>query len=280
MPEFNRNLKVNFEETDLARARFAVRGTNSKVMLDVGAHHGTSTEDFAIAGWRVHAFEPDPTNRKGFVRRLGSFENVTVDERAVSDVDGNEVTLFASEESSGITSMLAFTEGHEPIATIKTVRLDTFMAEQNITDVDFLKIDTEGYDLMVLQGFPWGTVRPPVVLCEFEDNKTTNLGYSTEDMLAFLTNLGYTLLVSEWHPIERYGIAHSFRRITRYDKVGPPTSSWGNILAVTDPDDADLMMELAPSIVKRRASRRDVPLRSLWFDVWRKRATKNISVPQ
>jgi len=244
-------------------------------MLDVGAHHGTSTKPFAERGWRVHAFEPDPTNRAGFVKNLAAFDNVTVDPRAVSNVDGEELTLYDSEESSGITSLLAFTDGHKPVTTVQTVRLDTFMDEQEINDVDFLKMDTEGFDLMVLRGFPWGEVHPTVVLCEYEDNKTTNLGYTTADMIEFLVALDYTLLVSEWHPIERYGIAHSFRQLSRYEGTTPRTSSWGNLLAVADPGDAETMMALAPSLVRRRNEDKDARVPSMLFDCWKRLSAKD-----
>ena len=48
---------------------------------------------------------------------------------------------------------------------------------------------------------------------------------------------GYSVLLSEWHPIERYGIRHSWRRLRRY-----PTEisehAWGNFIALdTDPGD-------------------------------------------
>jgi hypothetical protein len=82
--------------------------------------------------------------------------------------------------------------------------------------VDFLKIDTEGHDLFVLQGFPWERNRPQVIECEFEDLKSKPLGYTTKDMADFLVGKGYTVYVSEWHPILKYGQRHDWHRLQKY----------------------------------------------------------------
>ncbi len=39
------------------------------VMVDVGAHYGSSLRPFAKDGWRVFAFEPDPANRQKLEHR-------------------------------------------------------------------------------------------------------------------------------------------------------------------------------------------------------------------
>jgi hypothetical protein len=81
--------------------------------------------------------------------------------------------------------------------------------------VDFLKIDTEGFDLMVLKGYPWTqSPRPRVILCEFEDAKTVPLGYDFHQLAAFLVGEGYQLIISEWYPVKAYGGLHRWRRFT------------------------------------------------------------------
>jgi FkbM family methyltransferase len=273
-PEFTRTLKVGIEETDLAYDLFVTQGASSQVVVDVGAHRASSSSAFADQGWSVHAFEPDPSNRAAFLSRLGDYENVSLDPRAVSDVDGAIVTLYDSEESTGITSLIPFTDGHRPATEVTTVRLDTYLADRAVPHVDFLKIDTEGNDLLVLRGFPWAKMRPPVVLCEYADNKTVTIGYTTEDLLQYLVDLGYTILISEWHPIERYGIVHSFKQLRLYQGEAPENTSWGNLLAVTDPADAEALLELAPLAVKRRNAARTEYVASWRFDTWRRQALR------
>jgi FkbM family methyltransferase len=263
---------MGLEEVELALRWFQRQPTASRVMFDVGGHHGTSSELFASQGWRIHAFEPDPHNRAAFERRLGACENVTLDSRAVSDRTGDEVTLYDSTESSGISTLTPFVDSHRPAAVIKTVRLDDFVHANEIERVDFLKIDTEGHDLMVLKGFPWDTFRPDIIVCEFEDNKTTRLGYDTADMIEFLSDLGYSLLISEWHPIERYGAVHSFERLYVFEGAVPAETAWGNLVAIRDHDSSTDLVRDAAHVLERREPAGHTRYAAARFEAWRGRA--------
>ena len=68
----------------------------SKVMIDVGAHHGESLEEFALQDWRILAFEPDSVNRSVLERRVAEFPAVKIDARAVSDRAQDAVSFFRS----------------------------------------------------------------------------------------------------------------------------------------------------------------------------------------
>jgi hypothetical protein len=100
--------------------------------------------------------------------------------------------------------------------------------------IDFIKVDTEGNDLNVLNGCTLEQLSPKVVLCEFEDKKTKKIGYTYKDLGNYLLDHGYDVFMSEWYPIERYGIEHSWRCIKRYPCETEDTSSWGNFIAVND----------------------------------------------
>lgn len=206
-----------------------------QTMVDVGAHRGSSLGRFARTGWRVLAFEPDPKNRAGLMDGAGAMENVHVDIRPVSDADGEIVTFYRSEESTGVSGLNPFLDSHKPVLTAPTVSLSAFLRGQAARHVDFLKIDTEGHDLAVLRGFPWQRTRPLAVLTEFEDSKVGGRAQAAE-MCAYLEDLGYSVFVSEWHPIVRYGISHDFRGVWKVPPGGSPDpTSWGNLLAVGEP---------------------------------------------
>lgn len=204
------------------------------LMLDVGASIGNSCDVFLGKGWTVHAFEPDPNNRRRLVESFGDQPRLVINEEAVSDRSGLEVPFYASKESAGISSLSAFTEGHQELCRVRTLTLDDYCARHALTDIDFLKIDVEGHDLFVLKGFPWARSRPAVVLAEFEDFKTRPLGYSVHDLAAFLLQQGYTVYASEWHPIVRYGPAHEWRRILPYDPQLELSATWGNLVGFRD----------------------------------------------
>jgi FkbM family methyltransferase len=220
-----RRILSNFDEVDIV---YRVIGDPPGTMLDVGAHQGSSMIRFLECGWTVYGFEPDPSNRRILEARCPS---ATIDPRAVSEEDGAEVPLFTSDVSTGISTLSPFHSTHAPVATVKTVRLDTYIHEHNIDTVDFLKTDIEGFDFFALRTFPWSTHHPKAVVCEFEDNKTVRLGHDMHDVAKFLQGQGYSVLVSEWAPIVEYGRHHRWRRLMRYP-ADVPDGSWGNLIAV------------------------------------------------
>ena len=209
------------------------------VMIDVGGHHGSSCLRFANQGASVFVFEPDDANRAPLAKNVQSLANVVIDTRAVSDKDGETVAWFQSDESTGISGMHAFRDTHEAVAEVKTITLKTFCANKKIPKIDFLKIDTEGFDLHVLRGHNWvdSSLRPRAIVCEFEDAKTTSLGYAWSDMARFLQDQGYYTVVSEWFPIVRYGIQHKWRKFTQFPCSLEDENAWGNLVAFREEAD-------------------------------------------
>lgn len=205
-----------------------------KTMIDVGACKGASLEEFAKDGWRVYAFEPDPNNLAELRRLCRRFTNVTIDRRAVSNKNEKQRPFYTSVVSSGISGLFPFHHSHKESKRIDTVTLETFFREAGITEITFLKVDAEGADLFVLQSVPWDSIRPEVILCEFEDRKTTSLGYTFHNMADFLLERGYHLLVSEWYPVVEYGRLHHWRRFAPYPCELLDKNAYGNIFAANN----------------------------------------------
>lgn len=235
--EFRREDDKGLDEGRLVAALLADDGPG--VMIDVGAHHGGSAKPFLEMGWTVHAFEPDPGNRAVLQRLWGKHPNIVIDPRAVGSQARAAAPFYASEESTGISGLTAFTKGHERIGEVEVVALRDIVRDRGVERVDYLKIDTEGYEMSVLQGFPWELLTPGVALCEFDDAKTLPLGYGFHDLCGFLVDRGYHLLVSEWHPIVRYGIPHQFKRLATYPSDLTTPEAWGNVIAFAEPLDED-----------------------------------------
>lgn len=257
---FSRDAKARIEELDFVR--LAIGATRAgDLMVDVGAHQGGSSVSFLKEGWRVLAFEPDPANRDHLQKRLGDQANFTIDPRAVGDTPRKGVSFFASDQSTGASSLAAFTEGHREAAKVDVTTLDLALDDYRIRHVRLLKIDAEGFDLHVLEGFPWDRTQPAAIMCEFEDRKTLPLGYTATDMAAFLAARGYTVLVSEWHPIIRYGIQHDWRRLYPFgSSLTPEPQSWGNLIAFRFKADAEAFSELVRrAIVTGELTRRANP---------------------
>ncbi len=218
------------DEVELAY--YLLRNDACKTMLDVGAHHGHSLEPFARDGWRVLAFEPDPVNRAVLQKSWGRKDNVEILPFAVGEEDREEVSFFTSEVSAGISSVLSFHESHREAYKVRMVALRTVLSERGLTGVGFLKTDVEGYDLFALKGMDWQACRPDCVVSEFDDFKTTKLGYGLSDMVSFMEDRGYEVLISEWYPIEEYGKSHKWRRFVTDPEFVTEERTWGNIICV------------------------------------------------
>ncbi len=248
--EFGRDAKARIEEIDFIATAIG-KSHADDLMVDVGTHHGGSLKAFIESGWRVLGFEPDPSNRRVVIDRFGAHDRLTIDPRAVSDKPAEGVNFFSTDESSGASSLSAFTGGHEASATVDVTTLESALAEHKVDAVRLLKVDAEGYDLMVLNGLPWDRIRPDAIMVEFEDRKTTPIGYTTADMAAALVSRGYTVYCSEWHPIVRYGIRHDWRRLFRWGTEQPATQSWGNLVAFRYQADAEAFEQQVLNAIRR-----------------------------
>jgi FkbM family methyltransferase len=205
-------------------------------LVDVGALMGGFAQPFAMRGWRVIAFEPEPANYKDLCDRLEGFANVTCINKAVSEVCARGVPFYISEEHWGIHSLKPFHPTHRPALTVETVRLDAILTDMQLDQVTVLKIDTEGADFLALKSFDFSRFQPEVVMCEFMDERSQeNFGYTHHDMVAYMDSLGYATFVSEWAPIVEYArkgkpVSHSFLRCVPYPLDHHP--SWGNLFFV------------------------------------------------
>ncbi len=236
------------DEVDIAE-KLLMEGDPHRVMIDVGAHVGRSLEPFAKKGWEVYAFEPDPKNLAALRILAKNYPKVHVEAKALGDQEVAEMAFFSSDVSSGISSLVNFHTTHELVAKVPVTTLKTYCQAHNIRQVSFLKSDTEGYDLPVLRGYDWSKSHPRVIVCEYDNHKAKSLGYDLVEQAALLTNNGYNILISEWHPLEDYGKGHKWRRFVTDPVLANGEKSWGNIIAVK-PADWQLLLTIAAKFGK------------------------------
>ena len=63
-----------FSELELLVRFPYLKAGSQNTIVDVGGHVGSVSKKFAIKGWRVIAFEPEPENRKELEKNLGKFK--------------------------------------------------------------------------------------------------------------------------------------------------------------------------------------------------------------
>jgi FkbM family methyltransferase len=176
-------------------------------VFDVGANVGQSALEFsdAFPGAAIWSFEP-------FTEAFEELARVTADQRNVTCVKlalGSEpglVTVALDEHNvhnSLLRAVAGSTQGR--VETVEVRTLDDFTAEHGIERIDFLKIDTEGFDLEVLRGaermLRAGAV--PFVQVEVGMGASASTLVPFDDARAHLARHGYALFgiyvqVPEW----------------------------------------------------------------------------------
>ena len=149
------------------------------VFFDVGAHVGNYAhllrKKFANA--QIFAFEPNP---KTFEQLQRNVANANV--RAVNIGLSNEkatttIYTYGNETDSEHASVYAdvMTSLHhdqKPVSfDIELETLDAFCEQHEIQEIDFLKIDTEGHELSVLEGAKRMLSSGKIKLIQFEFNE-------------------------------------------------------------------------------------------------------------
>ena len=122
------------------------------VVIDAGANVGVTAVWWLAnhPGATLHCFEPEPGNVEFLRANVGGRPNVSVHGVALGAEAGSaELTLG---EHSAVHSLVMHDVGSRTI-TVPVWRLDNFLAEQQIAHVDLLKLDVEGFEVEVLQGF-------------------------------------------------------------------------------------------------------------------------------
>lgn len=196
------------------------------VAFDIGASMGCHTlimSDRAGKDGMVFAAEPNPSAYKRLVEniRLNQLSNIKAFSCAFSDVSirGKLFVPVEGTANTGVASLYRANVNYPVVEVpIEVKILDEFIGERDFKRLDFIKIDTEGNELKVLQGALSSIVEfQPWIVFEYSKRSWSNSRSEFSDAEKYLANLDYSLYVIGLHSL------------TRVDSNLPPTA---NILAI------------------------------------------------
>jgi FkbM family methyltransferase len=199
------------------------------IVLDVGANIGHVSLYFGtLVGDRgkVYAFEPGQNNLPYLARNIAQAGNITIVPHALGSTA--EVRSFHLENLTGQnnsflsefwmlqgTARSHFMRVQTRSVPVQVLRGDEFL-EANRIQPDFLKMDVEGFEYEVLQGFEktLREVRPAMMV---------ELQVHYEEIYQMLTSMGYLVF-----------------RADRTQVLAPPVSQVGNYFFIHAQDQARL----------------------------------------
>lgn len=185
-----------------------------KLLIEVGAYDGTDSLKFHQNGYTVYTFEPEKKLYNNLVDKTKNLKNYHVIPKAVCLTNGK--MKFNVCKSGGASSLLKFkaneelakywTKGRTDIQysgnsyEVDTIRLDTFIEENNLIDttIDYIHIDAQGLDLDCLcsLGKYINNVKEGVLETVKDKNKSIYIGQDNntlENITKFLTDNNFKI---------------------------------------------------------------------------------------
>lgn len=168
-------------------------------VLDIGANIGLWAMGAARAtgeSGSVYAIEPIPENHARLVSNLelNRLTNVRTAPLAFSNGPGLVTMYRPSYEHSGLPT-LGRREGVDTPISVEATTLDDYCEREGVTHVDFIKIDVEGAERLVLEGASRTlcSADAPAILFEVNEELARSLGSTTADVKKLLAANGYEL---------------------------------------------------------------------------------------
>lgn len=172
-------------------------GKDDQVFFDVGCNGGSFVrylENNRITK-NIHCFEPHPILSKTV---LNTYPFVIMNEICVSNYNG-DITINIPTWSVGISSVIrrpVFDTLNQDIneLVVKCKTLDSYCEENNVHQIDFIKIDVEGAEKMVFEGAHNLLSNHSIKCGMFEIGQTLiDAGTSTDEVSKLIESYGYKL---------------------------------------------------------------------------------------
>lgn len=142
-----------------------------KTFLEIGSGDFETLDYLSDLGWSGIIIEPIPKYFDNLIKRPNiHYLNVAVDwtDGVRIMYTANEETVSETDYTRGMSSFFQRDKRLSQEITVQTRTLESILDEFNFETIDFLKVDTEGYDAEIIKMFPFSKYRPTHLKVEKE----------------------------------------------------------------------------------------------------------------
>jgi len=172
---------------------------NGDIFLDIGANIGLFSliaSHYVGDKGKIYTFEPATETYRRLCENveMNAFNNILTFQIGLSD---KEEELLFNTSQTGYDAWNSFTKlevlKDSQSILVKTKTLDSFLNQLNISDVNFVKLDVEGWEMNVLKGSKELLLseKAPVLMVEFTEENAFAAGYYCGEIYDFVKQFGY-----------------------------------------------------------------------------------------
>lgn len=147
------NKTNNFYEVAILD-KWTPKFSKAKVVFDIGSNLGNHTLYWAdkLNYDAIYAFEPYKLTFEKLENNIkkNNLKNIFLVNKGVGNTNGFAHTSFIDQTNMGATTLEYSKQQDDD--SMEIVSIDSFVAENDIKDIDFIKIDVESFEILVLEG--------------------------------------------------------------------------------------------------------------------------------
>ena len=197
------------------------------IMFDVGAHRGETIEVF-LKNFKIKniiSFEPSPINysflksKKSIFQKKYEATNIIIENLALGNENAKK-NINQFEESSSTSLKEINTDANYYKKKIKVLNLsqknnlvssfqinvlktNEYLKKNNINEINFLKIDTEGYEYEILMGLDKEISKVEIIMFEHHYDDMIKKKYTYSDIYKLLNKFNFKMVYKAKMPFRK-----------------------------------------------------------------------------
>lgn len=196
LPTYQAKYKM-YDKNIYVIVKNAIKLNKINIILDIGANIGDSAAVFrSCCNAKIISIEGDENFAKYLKKNAELFDNINI----IDSYVGNESILNSSYyiERNASTSSLVKSNKNNNVDLINFITINDILSKLNIknNEIDFIKIDTDGFDFdILLDNKSLIECALPILYFDYDINIKPELIDKSIDLITFLSSLNYKFAI-------------------------------------------------------------------------------------